>query len=99
MTDPHQADALFAELIAAVPAGADRRHSQQLLRAAVDLVTQRPSTLDLKIAAAALEEMGDAFEMFSHSTDFPKVTIFGSARTQSTDPLYIAYHDTEWGVP
>ncbi|HQZ36185.1 MAG TPA: TIGR00730 family Rossman fold protein, partial [Ilumatobacteraceae bacterium] len=35
----------------------------------------------------------DAFEMFSHSTEFPKVTIFGCARTQSTDPLYIAARD------
>ena len=87
---PHSADALFADLIASIAAGPDRRHSQQLLRAAVDLVTQRPSTLDLKIAAAALQEMGAAFEMFSHSADFPKVTIFGSARTKDTDPLYAA---------
>jgi len=93
VTDSHQADALFAELIASVPAGPDRRHSQQLLRAAVDLVTQRPATLDLKIASAALQEMGDAFKMFSHSTEFPKVTIFGSARTKDTDPLYIAARD------
>ncbi len=93
MTAPHQADALFAELIAAVPPGPDRRHSQQLLRAAVDLVAQRPATLDLKIAAAALQEMGDAFEMFSHSTEFPKVTIFGSARTKDDDPLYAAARD------
>ena len=53
-------------------------------------MTQRPATLDLKIASAALQEMGDAFEMFSHFTEFPKVTIFGSARTKDTDPLYIA---------
>lgn len=93
MTTPHPADALFAELIESVPAGVDRRLSQHLLRAAVDLVAQRPATLDLKIAAAALEEMGDAFEMFSHSVGEPKVSIFGSARTQENDPLYAAAKD------
>jgi len=90
VTNPHPADDLFAALIASVPPGADRRHSQQLLRAAVDLVTQRPATLDLKIAAAALQEMGDAFAMFAGSKGLPKVTIFGSARTKAHDPLYAA---------
>jgi uncharacterized protein (TIGR00730 family) len=61
-----------------------------LLRAAVDLVQQRPDTLDLKIAAAALQEMGDAFEMFAHAKDAPKVSVFGSARTKADDPLYLA---------
>ena len=90
MTTIHPADELFAALIEAVPPGPDRRFSQQLLRAAVDLVEQRPATLDLKIAAAALEEMGDAFEMFARSKGLPKVTIFGSARTKENDPLYAA---------
>lgn len=93
VTTPHPADELFAELLATVPPGANRRHSQQLLRAAVDLVAQRPATLDLKIAAAALEEMGDAFAMFAGSVGVPKVTIFGSARTTSNDPLYAAARD------
>ena len=90
VTTTHPADELFAALIEAVPPGPDRRFSQQLLRAAVDLVAQRPATLDLKIAAAALEEMGDAFAMFAHSKGLPKVTIFGSARTKENDPLYAA---------
>ena len=90
VTTVHPADELFASLIEAVPPGAHRRHSQQLLRAAVDLVTNRPTTLDLKIAAAALEEMGDAFAMFAGTRDLPKVTIFGSARTKEHDPLYVA---------
>ena len=93
MTTTHSADELFASLLEAVPAGVDRRLSQQLLRAAVDLVAQQPATLDLKIAAAALEEMGDAFEMFSRSAGEPKATIFGSARTQENDPLYAAARD------
>jgi hypothetical protein len=90
MPELHPADELFASLLEGMPTGADKRHAQQLLRAAVELVQQHPETLDLKIAAAALQEMGDAFEMFSHSKGEPKVTIFGSARTKPDDPLYRA---------
>lgn len=90
MPDAHPADDLFASLLDDMPSGGDRRHAQQLLRAAVDLVQQHPDTLDLKIAASALQEMGDAFEMFAQSKGEPKVTIFGSARTKPDDPLYRA---------
>ena len=93
MTQADPADELIAALLVDLPAGADRRYSQQLLRAAVDVVRQRPQTLDLKIAAAALEEMGDAFAMFVSSRGVPKVTIFGSARTKPDDPLYAAARD------
>jgi len=90
VTTSHPADELFASLLDGIPPGADRRFSQHLLRAAVDLVAQRPATLDLKIASAALEELGDAFKMFDGSRGLPKATIFGSARTQANDPLYAA---------
>ena len=93
MTSSHPADEMFAALVETIPAGVDRRLSAQLLRAAVDLVTQRPATLDLKIVAATLEEMGDAFAMFAGSRGEPKVTIFGSARTAESDPLYSAARD------
>ena len=52
-----------------------------------------PDTLDLKIASAALEEMREAFKMFAPFRDIPKVTIFGSARTQMADPLYMQARD------
>ena len=93
MTSPDPADELIASLLADLPAGADRRYSQQLLEAAIEIVRQRPQTLDLKITAAALEEMGDAFAMFVSSRGRPKVTIFGSARTKADDPLYAAARD------
>ncbi len=93
MSSKDPADELITSLLVDLPAGADRRYSQQLLRAAVDVVRQRPQTLDLKIAAAALEEMGDAFAMFALSQGIPKVTIFGSARTKPEDPLYAAARD------
>ena len=93
MTSPDPDEALITSLLGDLPAGADRRYSQQLLRAAINVVRQRPQTLDLKIAAAALEEMGDAFAMFVSSRGVPKVTIFGSARTKPEDPLYAAARD------
>ncbi|MEY2959324.1 MAG: hypothetical protein RLZZ01_1892, partial [Actinomycetota bacterium] len=55
---------------------------------AVGLLSDRPDTLDLKIASAALTEMRDAFEMFRPYRTHPKVSIFGSARTRPDDPLY-----------
>ncbi len=50
-------------------------------------------TLDLKIAASALREMRDAFEMFQPYVAVPKVTIFGSARTKPDDPYYAQARD------
>ncbi|MGH9305143.1 MAG: LOG family protein, partial [Acidimicrobiales bacterium] len=47
-----------------------------------------PTRLDLKIARAALSEMSDAFRIFAPFRGIPKLTIFGSARTQPNDPLY-----------
>jgi len=46
------------------------------------------SRLDLKIAASALAEMGRAFELFAPYRGIPKLTMFGSARTAVSDPLY-----------
>ncbi|WP_308491423.1 TIGR00730 family Rossman fold protein [Microbacterium terrisoli] len=44
--------------------------------------------LDLKITAAALEEMRSAFRLFAPYAGVEKVTVFGSARTKEHDPLY-----------
>ena len=68
----------------------DRRMAQRLLGSAVGLLTDGTSRLDLKIATAALYEMREAFRLFAPYHDVPKVTIFGSARTRTDDPLYVA---------
>jgi uncharacterized protein (TIGR00730 family) len=83
-----QARQLVNELAAAVLPARDRRLAQRLMAAAVDMIASNPGTLDLKIAAATVEEMGDAFRVFAPYTAAPKVTIFGSARTTHDDPLY-----------
>ncbi len=56
---------------------------------ALGLITDQPDTLDLKIATAALAEMRDAYAMFKPYKHERKVAMFGSARTQADDPLYI----------
>ena len=73
--------------------GRNRRLGGQLIESAFALLEDDPAVLDLKIAGAALEEMREAFKMFAPFRDIPKVTIFGSARTQMADPLYMQARD------
>jgi uncharacterized protein (TIGR00730 family) len=60
----------------------------EILADGVRIAGPEPSRLDLKITAAALREMRDAFSVFAPYRGIPKVTIFGSARTKPADPLY-----------
>ena len=55
---------------------------------ALDSAAGRNDRLDLKIANAALSEMRDGYRMFQPHRGRRKVTIFGSARTERSDPLY-----------
>ena len=87
-TSPIPGAADLEALIAALPRERDRDLASSLLGSLVSLLEQRPETIDLKIVTAALAEMGAAFEMFRPYRLVPKVTIFGSARTQPDDPLF-----------
>ncbi len=82
------ADDLVQQLLEASGATANRDVLRDILRTAQGLATDSADRLDLKITAAALKEMRAAFTMFAPLKDTPKVTIFGSARTGSDDPLY-----------
>jgi uncharacterized protein (TIGR00730 family) len=82
------ADDLVQQLIEASGATANRDVLRDILRTAEGLAGDDADRLDLKITAAALKEMRAAFAMFAPLRDSPKVTIFGSARTASHDPLY-----------
>jgi uncharacterized protein (TIGR00730 family) len=75
-------------LLAELGTTKDVRLSEEFLSEALGLLSDRPDTLDLKIASAALAEMRDAFAMFAPYKDIRKVSIFGSARTTKDDPLY-----------
>lgn len=70
--------------------GAEHNRDQlfEILVTAAQLATEDIDRLDLKITNAALREMRTAFKTFHPYANLPKVTIFGSARTLPTDPLY-----------
>jgi uncharacterized protein (TIGR00730 family) len=71
-------------------AGASRNRDVlgDILRNAYALATDDADRLDLKITRDAIREMRDAFRLFAPYNDVRKVTVFGSARTLRTDPLY-----------
>ena len=60
----------------------------ELLGAALRAADDQPDPLDLKIAAAAMTEIREAFAGFAPYRDVQKVTVFGSARTAQHDPVY-----------
>ncbi len=66
----------------------NRDQVYEILATVAQLATDDVARLDLKITNAALREMRSAFRTFKPYTEVPKVTMFGSARTLTTDPLY-----------
>jgi uncharacterized protein (TIGR00730 family) len=71
-------------------AGATRNRDvlADIYRTAFELTTDDADRLDLKITRDALKEMRRAFRLFAPYEGIRKVTVFGSARTLATDPLY-----------
>ena len=71
-------------------AGATRNRDvlADIYRTAYELTTDDADRLDLKITRDALKEMRTAFRLFAPYEGVRKVTVFGSARTLATDPLY-----------
>src|SRR5437773_12315927 len=71
-------------------AGAERNRDvlAEILRTAFELAGDDADRLNLKITRDALKEMRAAFRMFAPYEGVRKVTVFGSARTHPTDPLY-----------
>jgi len=66
----------------------DVRQLNRLIATVTDLVNGPSSSLDIKIASSAIEEMSRAFTMFAPYRDVRKVSIFGSARTMPDSPIY-----------
>ena len=64
------------------------RVSEEFLAETIGLILDDTNPLDLKIAAASVTEMREAFAMFAPYSEVPKATIFGSARTEPHDPLW-----------
>jgi uncharacterized protein (TIGR00730 family) len=87
-TGDESVDALIGGLLDEIAPAADRDVLIELFVAAARLAADDAGRLDLKIAGSALAEMRRAFAAFVPYRDIPKVTIFGSARTEPDDPLY-----------
>ena len=66
----------------------DVRQLNRFITTVTDLVSGPSSSLDIKIASVAIEEMSRAFTMFAPFKNVRKVSIFGSARTTSDSPIY-----------
>ncbi len=86
-------DDVLQALLDEAGATANRDLLREILRTAVGLAGDGADRLDLKITSSALKEMRAAFKMFTPFEGVPKVTIFGSARTQPHDPLYAQARD------
>jgi hypothetical protein len=71
-------------------AGAERNRDvlADIIRTANELAGDDADRLNLKITRDALKEMRAAFRMFAPYEAVRKVTVFGSARTHPSDPLY-----------
>ncbi|MST34478.1 Rossman fold protein, TIGR00730 family [Acidimicrobiaceae bacterium USS-CC1] len=86
-------DERLEDLLDAAGVSANRDQLRDLLVTVVRLASDRSDRLDLKIANAALREMADGFELFAPYRAVRKITMFGSARTAASDPLYAQARD------
>src|SRR3954470_8343354 len=87
-TGKPELDEKVLALLAATGATEDLDQLFEIMATAVRLAGDHPDRLNLKITNAALKEMRLAFNTFAPYRDIPKVTMFGSARTERADPLY-----------
>jgi uncharacterized protein (TIGR00730 family) len=83
-----QVETLLNTITGSARPDSEKRQILRLLNAATQLVSGDSSSLDIKIASMALQEMTKAFEMFAPYREAKKVTIFGSARTTPDNPIY-----------
>ena len=79
---------LVRQLLDGAGAVRNRDVLADLFRTSYALAGDDASRLDLKIARDALKEMREAYRLFAPYADVRKVTVFGSARTLASDPLY-----------
>ena len=88
-----EVDAKLHELLDALRPAANRDQIAELLTTVVRLADDHTDRLDYKIANAALREMREGFEVFAPYRQVRKLTMFGSARTLPSDPLYSSARD------
>ncbi len=86
-------DARVESLLDELRVTSNRDQLRELFVSVVRVAQDRLDRLDLKIANAALREIIEGFEVFAPYRSVPKITMFGSARTLPTDPLYAQARD------
>jgi len=72
------------------PESFDGRLVAQMIQTALKLFPDGHDTGQIKLITTALKEMRHAYRVFNKYRGIPKITIFGSARTPSNHPDYIA---------
>ncbi len=85
-TGAPQIDRQLAELLDSAGITENRDQIFEIMAAALRLGTDGADRLDVKITNAAIREMRRAFRVFAPFRGIPKVTVFGSARTQPGQP-------------
>src|ERR1700733_10982637 len=93
MSTPAVPRQLLTDVLDAAGVTANRDQLLEMLETVVRLAWDGTDRLDLKIATAALREMREGFEVFAPYRSVRKLTMFGSARTHPTDPLYAQARD------
>jgi uncharacterized protein (TIGR00730 family) len=83
----------LVDLLDSMGTTANRDQLLEILGTVVRLASDRTDRLDLKITNAALKEMCEGFEVFAPYRHVRKMTMFGSARTLPSDPLYLQARD------
>lgn len=92
-TGDSRLDEFLAELIDAAAIDRDRDLVFEMLVSALRMGRESATRADLKLVNSALKELRYSFHVFEPYEDTPKVSIFGSARTQVDDEAYIAARD------
>jgi uncharacterized protein (TIGR00730 family) len=72
---------------------AQQRLYRSMLETVAGMAGEGTEVIDLKVADSALAEMAEAFRVFRPFRRERKVTIFGSARTESDHPAYRCARD------
>jgi uncharacterized protein (TIGR00730 family) len=93
MPAPAPYERQLAELLDEIGVTANRDQLMEILGTVVRLAAAGADRLDLKITNAALKEMVLGFEVFAPYRHVRKLTMFGSARTLPSDPLYVQARD------
>jgi uncharacterized protein (TIGR00730 family) len=82
-------ESLLDDIAADTAMSPERRELlRELLERVVMVAESDAHTKDLRVAVRAIDELLEAFTLFDKWRDRPKLTVFGSARTQPGNALY-----------